>query len=290
MQALDNCRGSIFDSADTLMIKDEGTVLRRLMGVYSLRPTVVSISSVVGSLGLNYSLNTLGMGQVTTIPIINMRIPPNYVQMKYKDSIHLNAALEQSDWYIENKMLVPKRKNIIHCRDVLIFYINRRHQSVNFAKLVAPYNFTALPITSSGFETLNEAPVNFDRSMIIGNDNFSLRSVVMVEKSKLTNMDPSRDVHTSLIIGCSTCVISPANYTKGFMQDTYFLYDPLGSSVKYKKSKDVYEFNSPITIINAMQPMYNSENQPQAFEPRAQKRGTIFVYVKCDSSHGIFRN
>jgi len=258
------------------MIKDEGAILRRLMGTFSLRPTIVSISPLGGAQSLNYPLNTMAVTQVTSIPIINMRIPYNVRNLNVR--VHLNEALEQPDLYVENKMIVAKVKNIIHCRDVLMFYVNRRFQNINFASLAAPYNFNMLPITTTGFETLNDVPVNYDSVVPIGSDDFKLRSVVMVEKAGFVHKDAVRDINNDLIIGCTAGIIVPSNVLEGRFDTSYLIYDPLGASFKFEQA-DKFKSNPPITWVPGMSPLFDS-GALDSFEARAQRRGTIWVYVK----------
>ena len=40
--AIDNCRRSVNDNPDLMYEDDEGTVLQRLLGAFSIRPTIVS--------------------------------------------------------------------------------------------------------------------------------------------------------------------------------------------------------------------------------------------------------
>ena len=281
MLALDSCKNIGFDSVDTLMLKDEGAILRRLLGAFSFRPTIVSLSLLTTSYTYNYNISSLAMSQVTSIPMINMRLPVNVKDPSIR--VHLNEALEQSDWYIENKVFVPKVKSIIHSRDVLFFYINRRFQNVNFARLVAPYNFSALPVTASGFETLNEVPVNFDMSLKLpGNtdeDKFMLRSCVFIEKAHFVNKcDLGRDINNDLIIGCTSGIVVLPNPEVGRYDNTVLLYDPLGATTGMDINGEL-KYNAPVTYIPENGSFYGSPHD-SSFNKYASTRGVIFTYVK----------
>jgi hypothetical protein len=279
MVALDNCNNNIFDAPDFAYVKDEGTILRRLLGAFSLRPTIVSVRPYYGVAAGNYSLNSMAMVQVTTIPIVTLRLPLN-IQNK-NVSIHLNESLEQLQWYVENKMIVPKSQSIVYSRDVLFFYANRRYQSINFGSLNAPFNFTALPATVTGFETINTCNVNYQSRINVGDDYFELRSVVLVERS---------NVNKDLIIGSTAAIVVPTDPVLGRINKTYLLYDPQGANEQIENGGNGYVNNKPITTIPGMTPYHAAAmGGVESFDRRSQSRGTIFVYVKENSQQTKIR-
>lgn len=275
--AVENCKNNIYDSPDLTYVKDEGTILRRIMSAFSLRPTYVNTSRIMAhqsdnqlapqsmfSYGSTGSSNSLfSLNELTTIPMINLRLPININNQGV--SISLEQALEQSQWYIENKMIVPKRQQLIGSNDVLFFYVGRRYKSLNISRMSTPYNFSNLPMTVAGFESLNDKVVNFKENMTIINDTYKLRSVVFVDTSPKNN---------NLIIGCSTGVIIPADIENNIYQDEYILYDPLKSAY-YNISG---EKNNPITAIPGSSA--DAVDGVESFYSRASKRGTIFMYQK----------
>lgn len=269
INALDACSTGYFDSPDMTYVRDEGMVLRKLFGAFSLRPTIVSISTlssgVVGHYG--YNINPLAATQVTSIPLVNLRLPINQTKKNY--TVKLAEALEQPDWFVQNKMLVPKVKNIIYSRDIIVFYANRRYQSIVYSRLHMPYNFSMLPATHSSLETINDVNISWDPVITVGDDKFLLRSVVFVEKS-FTNKD--------LIVGCTTGIIIPANPGSGRLTATYLLYDPQSAGIQFINQNGVVDRNEPIVEIPGNNPLYNTGID--SFQLRASKRGTIYVYVK----------
>jgi hypothetical protein len=268
--ALDSCRTGLFDVPDMSNVRDEGTVLRRLFGAFSLRPTIVTISSLSsGFMTGQYNLGQMAVSQVTTIPIVNLRLPYNF--RCQTAGVYLNEALEQPDWFVENKMIVPKVKSIIYSRDIIVFYAPRRYQTVNFGRINAPYNFTVLPATHSALETINEVNVNYESSIVVGSDRFNLRSVVFVERS-MTNKD--------LIVGSSTGIVIRRDFALGRTQATYLLYNPQAAIVQFEDpSTGAFVHNPPIVEIPGTTPFFN-QDAPESFQYRASRRGTIFVYVK----------
>lgn len=280
MNALDSCKTGIFDSPDMAFVKDEGTILRKLMGAFSLRPTIISITPFGGTMTLNFPMQSYALTQVTSIPIVNFRLPLNLRNLNVR--VNLQEALEQPDMYVENKMIVTKMKNIIYSRDFIVFYVNRRYQNINFARLVAPYNFTMLPTTLSGFETINEVQVNYPQVLNIGDDTFSLKSVVMIEKSCF-NRDPTRDPIKEIIVGSSAGIIVGEDITSGRTSRSCFIYDPQSAAIKLENDAGMYEDRTPVTWVPCTGGMFGS-NDIEPFDSRASKRGTIYIYVKPEAS------
>lgn len=279
--ALDACKNSVFSDPDMIYVRDEGTVIRKLFGAFSLRPTIISIASMTstGIMSGNYSLGPMAAAQITSIPIVNLRLPLSYKQNSGV-SISLTSALEQYNWFVENKTLVPKVTNIIYSRDIIVFYANRRYQSINFGRLYAPYNFTMLPATHSALETINDVSVNAPDRLKISDDDFILRSVVCVERSFL-NKD--------LITGCSAAIVQKPDITSGSYESGYIVYDPQVANIM-TESEDgkTYERIAPITAIPAIE-QYTDDARYEPFSKRSCKRGTVYIYVKDAPQTTIIR-
>lgn len=267
--ALDTCKSGLFDAPDMSNIRDEGTVIRRLFGAFSLRPTIVSIASLSsGIMTGQYNLGPMALSQVTTIPIVNLRLPFSFQNRNV--SVYLNEALEQPDWFVESRMIVPKVKSIIYSRDIIVFYASRRYQTMNFGRITAPYNFTVLPPTHGALETINEVNVSYEPTIVVGDDRFHLRSVVFVERA-ITGCN--------LIVGSSAGIVIRRDFALGRTQPTYLLYNPQASGIQFESEGGTLERNPPIVEIPGTQ-AYVSGNAPESFQRRASRRGTIFIYVK----------
>lgn len=270
--ALDLCKNNLFNDAEMANVRDEGTVLRKLFGAFSLRPTFISMSSMTtGLMSGNYNLGPMASAQVTCIPIVNLRLPVSY--RNTNSAVMLNSALEQYNFFVENKTFTPKVSSIIYSRDIIVFYANRRFQSINFGSINAPFNFTSLPATHSALESINDVTVNFDQEIAIGEDVFFLRSVVFVDRS-LMNKD--------LITGCSTGIIIRRDFTAGRAQQVCLCYDPISAGFKFEDQNGMITRNQPIYEIPASTPFVDG-NSPESFNQRASKRGTIYIYVKNTS-------
>lgn len=283
MSAIEHCKNIIHDAPDLTYVKDEGTILRRLLSAFSLYPTFVSVNRLWGLLGgtqWGFPQNPYeasGIGNITRVPMITLRLPLNV--SGNVTAVSLEESLTQPQWFVENKVIVPKSTSIIHSNGMLIFYVGRRYQTVNLARIAAPYNLTNLPMSVSGFESLNETPVNAPRNITIMNEVYELRSVVLVEKS--TSNDGR-----ALIVGSSAAIISPVNPLAGVFEETCVLYDPQGCAIPYKNSATgTYTREAPIKLIPSEMP-FNAGNleNTASMSARMRCRGTIFIYVKLESA------
>lgn len=278
LTAVESCQSSMFDAPDLVYSHDEGTILRRILNAFSLRPTVVSIASLQG---LPMAVTTLNFAptnytQITTVPMINLRLPrafgaapsPSPVAI---NSVSLSDAMNQPQWFIEGKTLVPKSQTIVHSRDVLFFYIDRRFKAFNYASLNQPYKFTGLPPTLSGLDSINETRVSFNTNLRVGDDDFDLRSVVFVEITTIG------DKGTKVITGCSTGIVIPADPANGITVEEFFQYDPRGAAFTHVLADGQQVNYAPIAALRRTGLGTADE---RAFYPLAERRGSIFMYVK----------
>ena len=266
---------SYFDSPDMYHIQDEGTVLRKLLAVFSLRPTFAQVSTINNRSFLGYnSYSGYAKTQFLRIPIINVRLPsvntPNA-----PPTMHLSRALNQADFFIENRNLVPKTKAIIFSRDVVFFYANRRFQALNVANISLKFSYTALPYQSwnAGQTSINEMTIEFDPVIKIGNDDFTIRSVVTVYRPPIGQ---TLSVGAAGAVGSSCVVIK-----YGGAQEQYFYYNPLLASVMFEDAdasgNRTYAANPPISEIS------NADADELSFQEMAQKYGTIFTYTNLNA-------
>jgi mannitol/fructose-specific phosphotransferase system IIA component (Ntr-type) len=266
IMAIDNCRASVFDAADLAYVKDEGTIMRKLLAAFSIRPTIVLTMPVYGITPLTSHISSVTSSHITTLPMITMRIPMTLGQEP--ESISLNSALSQEQLYIHHRQLTVKQQQILYSREILVFYVHRRYQTINTSRLTNPYNVTALPVTMSAFEKLQQVAINFDfDNLQIGGSNggqlFNLKSVVMVEtKNVIGSSGNEQEMGPEIIISCSALIrkefddVNLAGYK----------YNPL-------------KLDSDGAYVKAMD--YSSI---QSFSKEAKTKGTLFIYTtKSDS-------
>ncbi len=270
--AVDNCRASAFDAPDFMYINDDGTVLRRLLGAFSFRPTIVTTTSLYGMMTTGH-MGHMGHApiapSVSSLPMVTVRLP--YRSVKDTTPVRLEDGLEQAQWFMEDGNIVPKNQSIIYSRDVIIFYVPRRAHSLSIEAMTGPYNFNRLPAAISGFERINPNPVQFDNRIDIHGQTFDLRSVVMAE------VNPSLP---DFIIGSSAAVIAPTNLKTGVATPKYFHYDPRRAAVGVTADGKSYKRDKPITLLD---PFMSSPGKAESFKEMATTRGTIWIYAAQDS-------
>lgn len=246
MMAIDNCRNNIYDAPDLCYVKDEGTLLRRIIGAFSIRPTYVNVQRLqpfpYGSdfgIGYNY-FNDRGMMNVTNISMIVYRLPVT----ASAGTITLTNALSQPQWFVENKVIIPKTLNVFYTQEVIMFYVGRRLQQLNITQTHLPFNFMNLPMTVAGWETINEQRVELEKQInvpatsapaaagVASANTFHLKSVVTVKKMAVTGATPS-GFSSNLIVGSKALVRpytnDPYSATKSYLNmraDDMFVYDP----------------------------------------------------------------
>ncbi len=199
--AIDQCKASIFDAADLAYVKDEGTILRKLFAAFSLRPTIILAMPVYGISQSVSNVPTLATSHITTVPMITFRIPLNIVG-KATRTINLQDALSQRQIFIHHKQLMVKTTQVLYSREILVFYVHRRFQTLNWSRLTRPYEIATLPITMSQFERIQEEPIDFDMNIKTSSQEFNLKSVVAVETAQTSAGGSSK-----MIIGCSALVV-----------------------------------------------------------------------------------
>lgn len=269
LMAIDACRSNIYDSPDLTYVKDEGSIIRRLLSAFSLRPTMVSTMRLYNSYAYGFggygygaasSMAMAGLTQVTTVPMITFRLPGT-LSGAAAGPVQLTTALTQPQWFVENKMIVPKTQEIIHSRDVLFFYVGRRFQTLNLTAMGMPYNFTQLPSTVAGYERMNPTEIQFDweinaLSLQPADGGFKLRSVVCIEQSSTA---------PNMLLGTSALI---ANLNGA----ECWHYHPQGPSA---------------LVAGAARPVAMDNISKAAFIEKAQKFGTIFMYQKVAGVAGI---
>jgi hypothetical protein len=293
IMAIDNCRASVFDAADLAYVKDEGTVMRKLLAAFSIRPTIVLTMPVYGITPLTSHISAVTTSHVTTLPMITMRIPITIGGVG--GPIKLETALNQKQLYIHHRQLTVKEQKILYSRELLIFYVHRRHQTINTARLTNPYSITFLPSTMNHFEKLLDADVILPEHLSgiqlpNAKQTFRLKSVVIVEVNEIKREIGCKDEDTiKIITGCSALIRVPEKIAESYIakdksgQDTYcpyIYYNPLQlkSSEREKESGEKY---SSLSIINTLLPITATH-----FDRLAKTQGTLFVFHTADNIKG----
>jgi hypothetical protein len=261
-----------FDGPDNMNIQDEGNLLKKFLSVFSIRPSFTQISSYVQRVSMGYT-NVSGLARTTfvNLPVINIRLPTS-VTGNNNSVVHLDNALQQTDLFIENKVLVPKNKSVIYSQDMIFFYADRKSRTVNFANVNMGFRNIALAPSFIGATTLNSTQLLFADRPRIGKEMFKLRGVLVLQTPP-TGAD--------IVTGCSASIVVPADLNRGEPNDQYLSYNPSVASIKFQSSQSVngdnqYVSNNPICWI----PEYKSSDDKPGFKDTAYSRGCVFFYVK----------
>ena len=285
IMAIDNCRASVFDAADLAYVKDEGTIMRKLLAAFSIRPTIVITMPVYGITPLTSHISAVHTSQITTLPMITMRIPMSLE--KSDEPISLTKALSQEQLYIHHRQLTVKQQQILYSRELLVFYVHRRFQTFNTARLTNPYTITYLPMTMGQFERLHDRKVSvviddlsIPRDAVSGSppQKFKLQSVVAVEVRSITrDCEPERpecreeENKNQIIVSCSAYIRN----CKSEDPDNFFgwKYNPL----------ELTNAGDRVHAINKV-----PKNGEDSFMDAVQKTGTLFIYKTCDQVKDLF--
>lgn len=260
ISSVDLCRLNKQDTPDLLYGRFDGIIIKRLLSAFSFRPTIVATTPLLlTSVSLNpYLLNNKPL--VTAVPMINMRLPPKLLNSN-NTVIQLQDAVEQTQFFLENGQIVPRNTSLIWSRGILIFYVDRRANTITYNEQLTRINMNILPASlsvSGGFERINKSKVIVNTALQFNNEDYELRSVVISETNQ-NNIINNND----LIIGSSTLIRDPPDGITTFSA-AYYYYDP------YAPNK---QNNSPITSINYTDPI-----NELSFIHMAQEVGIVFIY------------
>jgi hypothetical protein len=255
-----------FDSPDMAHYHDEGSVLRKLLAVFSLRPTVATFATVDPRVFMGVAnYNPLLRNGSVKIPIINVRLP-THLQQNANVRLTLKDALSQADFFIEHKRLVPKHRSVFLTQDIVFFYVNRRVQAVNLTQLNINISYTTNPYQTLNVAqtTINDMPVQFEYNMNIGDLNLQLRSIVTVYRPPVSTN----------IVGGSSAIVIPKQVSPVVDPNRNFYYNPLLANY-ISEVNGQYKTNTPISRIK------RNTNEPnrESIDNLGTKYGTIFMYA-----------
>lgn len=273
ISAVDICKLNKYDNPDLVYGRYDGTIMKRLLAAFSFRPTVVATSSMIQMFSNNPYMQGV-RPVVTTIPMINLRLPLN---LQDNSPVLLSNALAQQQFFLEGNVVVPKHTDLIYSRGALFFFVDRRASIVRVANQ-PPFNLGSFPQPLAGFERLNDREVNYDDVIIVRGDKYNLRSVVVSEVNKDL---PQQNI----VVGSSAAIMKHADPTSQRFTNEFIHYDPYGVVTFHQQAGQANNFhNKPVTQI------YGTPGVGIAgysFQEIASQRGCIFVYqLVVDSTEG----
>ena len=173
---------SIYDSPEVYNVNDEGKILRKLLNAFSFRPIYARIHTfgkksdtqqfdIANLVGSNVESQTIRM------PVLTVRLPSDKSMQNLKQ-LSLNAVIDDSDWFYENKMLVNKQRIVVDCKSLLIFHILRRHSSI--VNIQDPNNVQDTPVNLRYFKL----PVEFLRNNVVNEKEVQCNETVLLKNGR----------------------------------------------------------------------------------------------------------
>jgi hypothetical protein len=277
ISSVDMCKLNKQDTPDLLYGRYDGVIIKRLLSAFSFRPTVVATrpASFSPNVFNPYVLNSRPV--VTSIPMINMRVPPQ-LKSNLLDPITLESAVNHTQDFVINGLMVKKQTDIIFSRGILVFYIDRRATTISYNDQINRLSMNMLPTSIGlglgGFEKINKTTVLYTNELEIGNNNkYELRSVIISE----TNINNINDTDANdIVIGSSTLIRQCADMTKN-RDESFWYYDPY-RPVKFTidpNSNQHEPLTSPIIPILESSDQWDDAN----FRKMAQTMGNVFIYA-----------
>lgn len=278
--AVDMCKLNKHDNPDLVYGRYDGTVMKRLLAAFSFRPTVIATHQYMMPYAASNPYNVAQTPKVMSIQMFNMKLPAPF-RASATPAIGLSQALQQTQFFFEGGMIVPRLTDIIYSRGILVFYVDRRANVMRIPG-VRPLNFHTFPTTLAGFERLNNRSISFNFEEPIRDDKYTLRSVVLSE----VNSSVKAANNANIVVGSSTIVRIPANPTAGVASDNFFHYHPYGV-VDYVPvpgpSGTTSPHNDPVTQIHGTPGL---GPVGESFTEMAQERGIIFIYENTTDNFG----
>lgn len=279
LSTLDRCKNNAYDAPEFTYVKDIGTIVQKLFGCFSLRPIFVTTETVPTLVGNNMlvgsnPVTSFSAPVFTSVPMIIVRLPASNIVNSITQTVDLKDSLVSQQTYGSGHFLERKVQKVSYCRELLTFYVPRRNLSSQTYRWAQQYTISTLPVSTTALEKLNDTSVVVNKTLQVGNDNFCLRSVVVVESktSKLLNDEP-------IIVGCGAIIIpqSDDSDASDLMKQSpdcnaALYYSPLGLF----ENKDMHKCNTinPIGLI----PYSTSYNDTVSAIEYASTNGTVFFY------------
>jgi hypothetical protein len=209
INAIENCRLNNFDNPELLYGQDEATVLSKLLGSFSFRPTVISQRPMA-----TYDPNPRSIipkiytKHFLTFKIRNPRVPnpdPNAARK-------LTEVLVNVSYRREEGHFIPYEESVIYTNQVLFVLVPRKLMTVDLNRMLGrtidPINLLDLPRNLTGFERVNPFPMEVPSIMPIASG--EALHLVSAVSTKVNNLGSSRTMK-GFIIGNMAYVKLPSN-------------------------------------------------------------------------------
>jgi hypothetical protein len=247
--SIDNCKFSVY-SPEVANMGDETMVLKRLFASFSFNPITV-VSAPVYT-GMNYTqFNTIGFTQeVYNIPYLQYNVPP---QQAITAPLNINDVLSQTIYEFKENTFVQRSRRVHSAEEVIAVSLSRKFRAPQVRTATSPF-FSALPLTSNGYETINQTEVNCPGVIQVGDNNeaFELKSAVFAElMMPVVNTSNAQLVSTTeIVVGTSAIVQTTGVY---YAYRPVLIHTPLVSGpVSAPKSSPITQLIVGATDANGL--------------------------------------
>jgi hypothetical protein len=266
---VNNYRWYLFDSPDVSQPHDEGLFLKKLLSIFSLRPTYCQTTTVgmPQYMTSNYIMPQVGRVKLESIPVINVKIErenryPAGAEPSLKD------MLNYMEWFPDEYHCVPKNKTVIFSDEVLFVNVHRREQIPNQYNITINYPNLPKDLLDARKSNIITTPVYVPRQMDINRQNFNLRSIVTV--------DPP--ISKEQVSTTSSTILVRRTGSNMAATEEFIYYHPIGPAQAFLKQKssggDEVTRNDPMTMIP-----HDDATGEVTFTNLSKRYGSIYVYV-----------
>ena len=294
---------NIISNDETIIMygNTDGILLRRLLGAFSFKPTVIvsltgqmytsqpMINTPIISYNNNNPYKQLVRPVVMYVPIINIKIPINMTSTSTY-SINFSDHFNTNDVVFENNMMVHRQRQILYSHGVIFFHVDRR--KLNSYEIIKLSGLTfnshirypsGLPQTiMHNYSQINhDVTVELGEALEINNVNYDLKSVILGETIKLPkypnqiNNSETKEV----IVNSSTLLFirETNNADLSVISNNVFHYDPIGLNQRYSSTFKEEPF-VPVPPI-----LEDSSITQLNYKQLYEKYGIIYMF-KCSKN------
>ena len=275
LATIENCRLNNFDNPELLYGQDEATVLSKLLGAFSFRPTVLSQRPIA----------TYDPNPKAVIPKIYTRHMLTFRQRNPRvaqgATRTVNEVMINVSYRREDGNFIPYEEQVIYSNQVIFVLVPRKLMTVDLNRMLGqstnPINLLDLPRNLTGFERVNPFELDLgDMYLTAGEDRFDLSSAVSAKISNIGNNSQSK----GFIIGNMAWVKAGASWV---CYDPRIVNQPgtlrtnpnLGTGADQAGVKSVYSLRPMIK--------YTTEQM----KDHIQRFGTILIYSNETSTIGM---
>ena len=262
-RTLTSYQWTFYDSPDMFNVQDEKTMLRKLLAVFSLRPTFTQSSIVpYQSTSADFSMFRHLKSVYVRVPIVNLTFDNDKTKsLDVQEQIDKN----QSEAFVEKNTLVQKVKKTLTSYKLLFICVNRRGTQVNVNSLniqfgfgfnFYPYQDLDLGTNSTG--KINNQVLKYNEEITVGNSIHTLKSIIGL----------TEEVHSVVCFAALKCnlntekvvIYNPLNVQKTWVLEgekkiiktegsNNYLYNEKKSLVVSESKTNLMDFTTEATIL-----------------------------------------